>query len=167
MFFLPNILCVHVRKLGTSVRKSTTKSDLQNLQNRYQCRSKQTSCSFVIHDQRRDVRERSHGFCRVASLVHACDRYRGMGFWEVGGFSVNFYTNFSKGTTWTLQPLHLNWLKCQKTGASAKATNLIRDDGWFAVKERGPMTNVHDWSDLRSLRSPNLGLAFSSRKKSM
>ena len=33
VFFLPNILCVHVRKLGTSVRKSTTKSDLQNLQN--------------------------------------------------------------------------------------------------------------------------------------
>ena len=47
MFFLPNILCVHVRKLGTSVRKSTAKSDLQNLQNQYQCRSEQTSCSCL------------------------------------------------------------------------------------------------------------------------
>ena len=48
VFFLPNILCVHVRNLGTSVRKSTTKSDLQNLQNRYQCRTEQTTRSFVI-----------------------------------------------------------------------------------------------------------------------
>ena len=29
------------------------------------------------------------------------------------------------------------------------------------------MTNVHDWSNLRSLWSPNLGIAFSSRKKSI
>ena len=39
--------CVHVRKSGTSVRKFTTKSDLQNLQYMYmymyQCRSEQTS----------------------------------------------------------------------------------------------------------------------------
>ena len=72
MFFLPNILCVHVRKLGTSVGKSTTKSDLHNFQNRYQSRSGQTSRSFVI--QRRDTRDRSHSFCLVASLVHACMR---------------------------------------------------------------------------------------------
>ena len=38
VFFLPYIFCVPVRKLGTSVRKSTAKSDLQNLQNQYQCR---------------------------------------------------------------------------------------------------------------------------------
>ena len=42
VFFLPNILCVHVRKFYLSVRKFTMKSDLQNLQNRYQCRSEQT-----------------------------------------------------------------------------------------------------------------------------
>ena len=40
VFFLPNILCVHVRKLRTSVRKSTTKTDLQNLPNQF--RSEQT-----------------------------------------------------------------------------------------------------------------------------
>ena len=44
VFFLPNIFCVHVRKLGTSVRKSTTKTDLQNLPNQF--RSEQTSLSF-------------------------------------------------------------------------------------------------------------------------
>ena len=44
MFFLPNNLCVHVRKLGTSVRKSTTKTDLQILPNQF--RSEQTSFSF-------------------------------------------------------------------------------------------------------------------------
>ena len=47
VFFRPNILCVHVRKLGTSVRKSTTRSDLQNLQNR--CCLGRTRRSFVIH----------------------------------------------------------------------------------------------------------------------
>ena len=31
VFFLPDILCVHVRMLGTSVPKSTTKIDLQNV----------------------------------------------------------------------------------------------------------------------------------------
>ena len=80
VFFLPNIPCVHVRKLGTSIRRSKMKSYLQNLQNLYQCRSGQTSRSFVI--QRIDIRDRSHVFCLVASLVHACDRYRGMGFWQ-------------------------------------------------------------------------------------
>ena len=80
VFFLPNDLCVHVRKLGTSVRKSTTTNYLQNLPNWYQCRSELTSRSFVI--QRRDIWERSYGFCLVASLVHACDRYRRMGFWR-------------------------------------------------------------------------------------
>ena len=98
VFFLPNILCVHIHKLGTTVRKSTTESDLQNLQNRDQCRSEQASRPFVI--QRRDIRERSHGFCLVASLVHACDGYRGMR-------KINFYTKCSKlkGTTWTLNAL--------------------------------------------------------------
>ena len=70
--FPTELLSVHVRKLDTGVRKSTTKSDLQNLQNRYQCRSELTSHSFVI--QRRDAREGSHGCCRVANLVHACMR---------------------------------------------------------------------------------------------
>ena len=54
-FFLPHILFVHVRKLGTSVRKSTTKSDLQNLQNRCQCRLEQTRRSFFI--QKSDIQE--------------------------------------------------------------------------------------------------------------
>ena len=46
-------------------------------------RSEQTSRSFII--QTRYVRERSHGFCRVASLAHACMRSLsiGMGFWEL------------------------------------------------------------------------------------
>ena len=71
----------HSLRTRTQVRRectqSTTESDLQNLQIRYQCRSEQTSRSFVIQK----LRERSHGFCRLASLVHACDRYRGMSFW--------------------------------------------------------------------------------------
>ena len=46
MFFLSNILCVHVRKLGTSVRKSMTKSDLQNLQNRCLSGRQDTHLSF-------------------------------------------------------------------------------------------------------------------------
>ena len=97
MFFLPNFLCVHVRRLGTSVRKSTRKSDLQTLQNRYQCRSEQTNRSFVI--QRRDIPERSHGLCRVESLVHACmwslSRH---GLLGIGDFSVKviFILNFLK-----------------------------------------------------------------------
>ena len=55
--------CVHVRKLGTSVRKSTTKTDLQNLPNQF--RSEQTSLSF---QKKIDTRA-------VVSLVtnrHAC-----------------------------------------------------------------------------------------------
>ena len=128
VFFLPNILCVHVRKLGTSVRKSTTKSDLQNLQNR--CRFGQTRCSFVIH--RRDI-ERSHGFCPVASLVHACDRYRSMDFWVLAVLAV-FKLNFLKEPRGlqlnALQPLLGPNIKCQKTGTgtSAKTTSVIRKD---------------------------------------
>ena len=55
VLFLSNILCVQVRKLGASLRKSTKTSDLQNLQNRYQCHSEQASRSFVI--PRRDIDE--------------------------------------------------------------------------------------------------------------
>ena len=43
-FSYRTFFCVHVRKLGTSVRKSTTKTDLQNLPNQF--RSEQTSLSF-------------------------------------------------------------------------------------------------------------------------
>ena len=119
--------------------------------------------------QRRDIciREWSHGFCHVASLAHACDRYRGM-----GGFSVKliFILNFLKEPHGPWMPCNhfCIHLKSQKTGTSAKATNLIEQ--WMIrcdSEERGPMTNVHDWSDLRSLSSSNLAISFSSRKKSM
>ena len=57
-------------------------------------------------------------------------------------------------------------LKCQQIPAQKPQT--WSNDEWFAVKERDPMTNVHvDWSDFRYLRSPNLGIAFSSRKSTM
>ena len=74
MFFLPNILCVHLRNLGTSVRKSTTKSDLQNLQNRYQCRRSRQAAHLSFREE--IYESEVTGFCRIASLVHACMRSR-------------------------------------------------------------------------------------------
>ena len=65
VFFLPNILCVHVRKLGTSVRKSTTKTDLQNLPNQF--RSEQTSLSF---QKKTDTRANLRSFLSSQTGVH-------------------------------------------------------------------------------------------------
>ena len=121
MFFLPNILSVHVRRLGTSVHKSTTKSNLQKLQNR--CRSGKTRCSFVI--QRRYIREQSHGFCPVASLMHACNHYWSILFWVLAVLAICLL-NFLKEPHGPWIPCnHFSDLKCQKTGTRAKATNLI------------------------------------------
>ena len=79
VFFLPNILCVHVRKLGTSVRKSTTKSDLQNLQNRDQWCSEQTSRSLFVIQRRDTVRsgaeERTFGGARLDVLIFRLRSY--------------------------------------------------------------------------------------------
>ena len=57
--------------------------------------------------------------------------------------------------------IHLNR---PETGTSTKATKLI--ERWM-VRCEGTWSNDHDWLYLRSLRSPNLGIAFSSRKRSI
>ena len=84
VFFLPNIFCVHVRKLGTSVRKSMAKSDLQNLQNRYQCPFGADK-PLICHSEKRYTRAKS----RILSLRKPCACMRSLSrHGLLGGFSV-------------------------------------------------------------------------------
>ena len=69
------ILCVHVRKLGTSVHKSTRKIDISAV------RSRQTAhLSFREEIYESEVTD---FVVSQALCMHACDRHRGMGFWEL------------------------------------------------------------------------------------
>ena len=143
VFFLPNILCVHVCKLGTSVRKSTTKSDLQNLQNWYQCRSEQTSRSFVIQ---RKIYTRAKS--RILSRRKPCACMRSLSrHGLLGGFSAKliFILNFRKAPhgPWMSCNHFCIHLKCQRTGTSAKATNLI--EGWMIRREGTWSTDHCPW----------------------
>ena len=72
VFFLPNILCVHVRKLGTSVRKSTAKSDLQTCKIDFSAYRSRQAAHFSFKEE---IYESKVTDGRVANLLHACDRY--------------------------------------------------------------------------------------------
>ena len=100
MFFLTNILWVHVRKLGTSVRKSTTKSDLQNLQNRG--RLEQTRRSLVIH--RRDIRERSHECTQVHDEKRSSKLAKSVPFGEDKTLICHSEKRYTRAKSRTLSP---------------------------------------------------------------
>ena len=120
MFFLPNIFCVPVRKLGTSVRKSTAKSDLQNLQNQYQCRSEQTSLPLICHSEEIYENEVTDFVALQTLCMHAI----AVEAWASGGFSVKliFMLNLLKEPHGPWMPCNHFYihLKRQNTGTSAK-----------------------------------------------
>ena len=121
---------------------------------------------LICHSKKRHTRAKS----RILSRRKPCTCMRLLSrHGLLADFSVKLkiFTKFSKGTTWTLnalQPLLCSPIKNAKRPVPAQKPQTWSNDEWFAVKERGPMTNVHDWCDLRYLRSPNLGIAFSSRE---
>ena len=90
VFSPPNILCVH----GTQVRHECTQVHDENRSSKVaKSVTFGTDKTLICHSEKRYMYTRSHGFCPVASLVHTCGRYRGMGFWVLAVLAI-FALNF-------------------------------------------------------------------------
>ena len=123
---------------------------------------------LICHSEKRYTRAKSR-FLSRKPCASACIRLlsrHGL----LGNFSVKliFILNFLKEPYGPWMPCNHFCIhqKCQKTGTSAKVTNLIE---WWMIRPEGTWSNDQfpRLVRLALLRSPNFGIAFSFRKNTM